>query len=341
MLFIRVQALHRWFRVTTKTVFLFYSTCVFAQLSPAEFVVPRTIDGAPDLQGMWTNNTITPLQRDEHWGEKLILTPEEALNLERQVSEFSAQQDEPSNPDRTAPKKSKIDLEDSYNDFWFDDGTLVAEYNGEFRSSLIIDPTNGRLPQYNSQAEFRIEAASKRRESIGVYAGPEARPLAERCLLSFSSSGGPPMLPILYNNHYQIVQSPGYVVIHVEMVHDTRIIRINDTPLPSNIRPWLGDSLAHWENNTLVVETSNFHPLQHFRNSSESFKIEERFTRVAKNRINYEFTVSDPETWSNSWSAEIPLNTTQEKLYEYACHEGNYSLPGVLAGARRAEASHQ
>jgi hypothetical protein len=311
MLFIRVQALHRWFRVTTKAVFLFYSTCVFAQLSPAEFVVPRTIDGAPDLQGMWTNNTITPLQRDEHWGEKLILTPEEALNLERQVSEFSAQQDEPSNPDRTAPKKSKIDLEDSYNDFWFDDGTLVAEYNGEFRSSLIIDPTNGRLPQYNSQAEFRIEAASKRRESIGAYAGPEARPLAERCLLSFSSSGGPPMLPILYNNHYQIVQSPGYVVIHVEMVHDTRIIRINDTPLPSNIRPWLGDSLAHWENNTLVVETSNFHPLQHFRNSS------------------------------NSWSAEIPLNTTQEKLYEYACHEGNYSLPGVLAGARRAEASHQ
>jgi hypothetical protein len=237
MLFIRVQALHRWFRVTTKTVFLFYSTCVFAQLSPAEFVVPRTIDGAPDLQGMWTNNTITPLQRDEHLGEKLILTPEEALNLERQVSEFSAQQDEPSNPDRTAPKKSKIDLEDSYNDFWFDDGTLVAEYNGEFRSSLIIDPTNGRLPQYNSQAEFRIEAASKRRESIGAYAGPEARPLAERCLLSFSSSGGPPMLPILYNNHYQIVQSPGYVVIHVEMVHDTRIIRINDTPLPSNIRP--------------------------------------------------------------------------------------------------------
>lgn len=341
MLFIRVQALHRWFRVTTKTVFLFYSTCVFAQLSPAEFVVPRTIDGAPDLQGMWTNNTITPLQRDEHWGEKLILTPEEALNLERQVSEFSAQQDEPSNPDRTAPKKSKIDLEDSYNDFWFDDGTLVAKYNGEFRSSLIIDPTNGRLPQYNSQAEFRIEAASKRRKSIGAYAGPEARPLAERCLLSFSSSGGPPMLPILYNNHYQIVQSPGYVVIHVEMVHDTRIIRINDTPLPSNIRPWLGDSLAHWENNTLVVETSNFHPLQHFRNSSESFKIEERFTRVAKNRINYEFTVSDPETWSNSWSAEIPLNTTQEKLYEYACHEGNYSLPGVLAGARRAEASHQ
>ena len=239
MLFIRVQALHRWFRVTTKTVFLFYSTCVFAQLSPAEFVVPRTIDGAPDLQGMWTNNTITPLQRDEHLGEKLILTPEEALNLERQVSEFSAQQDEPSNPDRTAPKKSKIDLEDSYNDFWFDDGTLVAKYNGEFRSSLIIDPTNGRLPQYSSQAEFRIEAASKRRESIGAYAGTEARPLAERCLLSFSSSGGPPMLPILYNNHYQIVQSPGYVVIHVEMVHDTRIIRINDTPLPSNIRPWL------------------------------------------------------------------------------------------------------
>ncbi|PCJ22991.1 MAG: hypothetical protein COA96_12820 [SAR86 cluster bacterium] len=303
----------------------------------ADFEVPRTRDGVPDLQGMWTSNTITPLSRPAEFGDKLVLGRDEAIRLEAVVAEYSAQQDLPSDPDREAPVKGKIDLADSYNNFWFDDGTLVAEYNGEYRSSLIVDPVNGQMPAYTAAATQRIDASRAERESRGRFDGPESRPLAERCLLSFSSSGGPPMLPILYNNHYQIVQSPGYVMILVEMVHDARIIRIDDDPLPSAFRPWMGDSVAHWEGDTLVVETNKFNPSQRFRNSSDNFQIVERFTRTAEQRINYSFTIHDPETFVQDWSAEIPMNLTDERLYEYACHEGNYSLPGVLAGARLDE----
>ena len=149
------------------------------------------------------------------------------------------------------------------------------------------------------------------------------------------------MSPILYKNQYQIIQSPGYVVIHVEMVHDTRVIRISDTPLPSIIRPWPGDSLANWEDNTLVVETSNLHPLQRFRNAIKRFKIVKRFTRVAKNRVNYESKANKSESWAVPWSAEIAFSPIENKPYQYACHEGNYSLPGILAGARRGEAISQ
>ena len=307
----------------------------------SNYQVPRTVDGAPDLQGMWTSNTITPLSRPAEFGDKLILTPEEAFELEKTVADYSAEQDAPSDPDREAPRKGRIELADSYNNFWFDDGTQVARFNGEFRSSLIVDPANGRIPDYTPAAEERIRIAPQQREQLGPFAGPESRPLAERCLLSFSSSGGPPMLPILYNNHYQIVQSPGYVMILVEMVHDARIIRIDDDPLPAAQHRWLGDSLGHWEGDTLVVETSNFNPSQSFRNSSENFQITERFTRVSDEGINYSFTISDPDTFQQDWSAEIPMKITDDRLYEYACHEGNYSLPGVLAGARLDESLSQ
>jgi hypothetical protein len=306
-----------------------------------DYQAPRTVDGVPDFQGMWTNNTITPLSRPEEFGDKLVLSPEEAFELEQRVADYTLEQDQPSDPDREAPNKGRIELADSYNNFWFDDGTRVARYNDEFRSSLIVDPANGRMPAYTPQAEEKIRLAREQREIMGAYAGPEARPLAERCLLSFSSSGGPPMLPILYNNHYQIVQSPGYVVILVEMVHDARIIRIDDDPLPATHKRWLGDSIGHWEGDTLVVETSNFNPSQRFRSSSDDFHITERFTRVAEEIINYSFTISDPETFQQDWTAEIPMNMTDDKLYEYACHEGNYSLPGVLAGARLDESQSE
>lgn len=303
----------------------------------ADYQAPRTVFGAPDLQGMWTNNTITPLSRPERFGNKLVLTVEEALALEQEVAEYTAQQDQPSDPNREAPDKGRIELADSYNNFWFDDGTHVARYNGELRSSLIVAPADGQIPDYTPAAEERIRLARRQRQERGAYDGPEARPLAERCLLSFSSSGGPPMLPILYNNNYQIVQAPGYVMILVEMVHDARIIRIDDEPLPAEHQRWLGDSIGHWEGDSLVVETSNFNPSQRFRNSSDNLRVTERFTRVSDDVINYRFTVSDPDTFVQDWSAEIPMNRTQDKLYEYACHEGNYSLPGVLAGARLDE----
>ena len=308
---------------------------VFAQDS--NYQIPRTSDNVPDLQGIWTNNTITPLTRPTEFGNKLILSSEEAQQLEQAVADFEVEQDQPSDPDREAPTKGQIELRDSYNNFWFDDGTLVARYNGEFRSSLIVDPADGQIPAFTAAAQERLALASAERDSRGAFDGPETRPLPERCLLSFGSSSGPPMLPILYNNHYQIVQSPGYVMILVEMVHDARIIRIDGEALPEPMQPWLGDSVGHWDGDTLVVETNRFNPMQRFRNSSDQFKVTERFTRVADDRINYAFTVEDADTFTSAWSAEIPLYATADRLYEYACHEGNYALSGVLAGARLEE----
>jgi hypothetical protein len=300
------------------------------------YQVPRTMDGSPDLQGTWTNNTITPLTRPAEF-QNLVLSRDQAIALERQVAEYTEQQDQPSDPDRSAPTKSQIELADSYNNFWFDDGTQVAIYNGEYRSSLLVEPEDGRLPEYTEQAMARIESNRQERDRRGAYAGPESRPLPERCLLSFGSSSGPPMLPILYNNHYQIVQSPGYVMILVEMVHDARIIRIDSDPLPEVFSPWLGDSTGRWEGDTLVVETIGFNTSQRFRNSSDNMKVIERFSRVAEDTINYSFTVQDPQTFVADFSGEIPMKLTDDRLYEYACHEGNYSLPGVLAGARKDE----
>lgn len=310
---------------------------VSSHAQQGNYVTPRTANGDPDLQGIWTNNTITPLTRPTVYGDQLVLDREEAQQLEREVAEFAAAADQPSDPGREAPSKGQIELADSYNNFWFDDGTEVAQYNGEYRSSLIVDPANGQLPDYTPAAEARIAAARAERELRGSFDGPEMRPLPERCLLSFGSSSGPPMLPILYNNHYQIVQSPGYVMILVEMVHDARIIRIDSEPLPGAVRPWMGDSIGHWEGDTLVVETTRFNPNQRFRNSSEQLRVTERFTRVGDTRINYSFTAEDPSTFTQPFSAEIPMNLTTDRLYEYACHEGNYSLPGVLAGARLEE----
>jgi len=301
------------------------------------YVVAKTVNGVPDLQGMWTNNTITGLTRPEKFGDKLVLTVEEAFELEQEVADYNSGRDLPSDPDRGAPVKDRIETADSYNNFWMDTGTQIIVYNNEYRSSIIVDPVDGQIPAYTEQAQARIDAAIERRRSLGAFDGPETRPLPERCLMSFGSSSGPPMLPILYNNHYQIVQSPGYVMILVEMVHDVRIIRIDDQSLPENMNRWMGDSIGRWEGETLVVETSHFNLLQRFRGSSKNFKVTERFTRVADNIINYAFTIDDPETYSQSWSGEMPLNLTDNRLYEYACHEGNYSLASVLAGARLAE----
>jgi hypothetical protein len=302
----------------------------------SDWSLPRTADGVPDLQGMWTNNTITPLERPPRFADKAFLTAAEQAELEREIAEFTLEKDLPSDPDRPPPTKGQIDLEDSYNNFWFDSGTLVAVYNGERRTSLVVDPPDGRIPAQTEAARAKALLAAEQRR-IAPFDGPESRPLAERCLLSFGSSSGPPMLPILYNNHYQIVQSPGYVMILVEMVHDARIIRIDSDPLPAVMKPWMGDSIGRWEGDTLVVETSNFNPSQNFRNSSENFRVTERFTRVGPDTINYSFTVNDPETFTSPWTAEIPMTRTDDRMYEYACHEGNYALPGVLAGARVEE----
>lgn len=313
---------------------------LLASAQNAGYESPRTHYGTPDLQGTWTNNTITPLTRPTEFRD-LVLSRGQAEAWERRIADYTLQQDQPSDPNRPPPSKDAIELADSYNNFWFDDGTRVAVYDGQYRSSLLIDPPDGQLPEYTSSALARIERAREQRSLRGAFDGPEARPLPERCMLSFGSSSGPPMLPILYNNHYQIVQSPGYVMILVEMVHDVRIIRIGDGSLPAVLAPWMGDSTGHWEGDTLVVETSQINPNQRFRNSSDTMRVTERFTRVARDTINYSFTVHDPETFVSDFSGEIPMQLTTDRLYEYACHEGNYSLPGVLAGARKDEVEQE
>jgi len=303
------------------------------RLCAQEYVVPRTEYGQPDLQGVWTNATQTPLERPRELGEKRAFTLEERLAQEREWIDYIEQRQAPSDPDRPPPTDGNADL--GYDNFWVDRGTEVIEIDGEYRTSIIIDPPDGRIP-YAEGSRERMMAGFRR---MG-YDGPESRPLGERCLLSFGSSSGPPMLPVMYNNNYQIVQNRDYVVILVEMVHDARIIPLNRSHGPDIVPKWMGDSIGRWEGETLVVETRNFHPQQSFRGATEALTIEERFTRVADDKIVYSFTMRDPEGYSRPWTGELAMKrrpADSDRIYEYACHEGNYALAGILAGARQQE----
>ena len=308
--------------------------------------VPRTPDGRPDLQGTWSNATITPVERSNDFSS-LVLSEADAARLEKAVADRIDRLSEPSDPNRPAPPKGGDGSTGAagnvggYNNFWIDAGTRIAVVNGERRSSLVVDPPDGKVPPLTPDAKQRsADRMAARRKAGGEYDHPELRPLAERCLLSFGSSSGPPMLPnYFYNNNYQIVQTPDHVMILVEMVHDARIVRMNAKEhLPKHIRPWMGDSIGRWDGDTLVVETTNFHPLQIFRGASENLRVIERFTRVDADTILYKFTVDDPTTFSRQWSGEVPFEATEEPIYEYACHEGNYALSNVLSGERDREA---
>jgi hypothetical protein len=307
--------------------------------------IPRTPDGKPDLQGTWTNVTITPVERQTEFSS-LALSAEDAARLEKGVTDRIERLAQPSDPNRAAPPKGGDGSTGAagnvggYNNFWIDSGTRVAVVNGERRSSLVVDPPDGRVPAMTPEARQRsAERLAALRKRGGEYDHPEFRPLAERCLLSFGSSSGPPMLPnYFYNNNYQIVQTPDHVMILVEMVHDVRIVRMNaKAHLPKHIRPWMGDSIGRWEGDTLVVETTNFHPLQVFRGASENLRVIERFTRADADTILYKFTIDDPTTFTKQWSGEVPFERTDEPIYEYACHEGNYALSNVLSGERNRE----
>jgi hypothetical protein len=297
----------------------------------------RTASGAPDLQGTWTNATITSLERPDQIN-KLVLYDWEAELWEAQFGEFFADND-PSDPDAGAPPAGE-DV-GGYNTFWMDPGTRLTRVRGQIRSSIIIDPATGKVPY---RAEYRRKLRTAIGNVSGAFDGPEQRPLGERCIVGFGSTGGPPMLPVLYNNHYQFVQTPTHVMILVEMNHDVRIVRMNDAHRPEHIKPWLGDSIGHWDGDTLVVETTNFHPGQSFRAAirhqiymSENTVVTERFTRVADDQLHYAFSVEDPEVFTQTWRGEMTLRQASGQIYEYACHEGNYSLPGILAGARADE----
>jgi hypothetical protein len=284
--------------------------------------VPRTADGRPDLQGTWDFRTITPLERPSALGGKQTLTDEEAAEVEQQAAK-----------DRIDRPPAKGDP-GTYNQFWFDRGTKVI---GDRRTSLIIDPPDGRIPALTPEGQKRRAAGGRRDRP----AGPEDRNVAERCILGFNA--GPPMEPRAYNNNLQLIQTRDYVVIVTEMVHDARIIPLDGRP-HGRIRQWRGDSRGRWEGDTLVVDTINFDKSTAFserQGSTRAMHLVERFTRVDANTLQYEFTVEDPATWTKPWTAAIPMTRSDEKLYEYACHEGNYAMPAMLAGARAEEAAER
>jgi hypothetical protein len=302
-----------------------------------QWEVPRTPDGHPDLEGRWTNQSMTPIQRRTSQ-ESLVYTPEEVAEIEQGYVDRTVSGAQPSDPDRPPPPpKNTISAVDSYNDVYFERGNLVAVVNGEPRTSLITVPANGRIPGLTPEAQARRTERRESRSQFAQYDHPELRPLAERCLTSYGSPAGPPMLPNGgYNSNYVIVQTPEYVMIMTEMVHDARIIRMGDGPrLPSHIRPWMGDSWGHWEGDVLVVETTNIHPLQPY--SAEDMKVTERFSRMSEDAILYEFTVEAPSTWAEPWGGQIPMMAMRDQMYEYACQEGNYALSAVLSGARYQE----
>lgn len=297
------------------------------------YQVPRLADGTPDLQGVWTNQTATPMERASALGTRRAFTDAEAEAISRAAIAAVEADARPSDPDKEIEAAASLPPVGNYNLFWTDRGMSVAQIDGEYRTSMIIEPLNGRVPPLTDAALKRMVATKIGRSNDG----PEGRALGERCLLSFGYASGPPMLPVMYNSYYQIVQSPGYVMILVEMVHDARIIRIGDKHLPGSVRKWMGDSVGHWEGDTLVVETRNFRQEQNFRGSSEQAVITERFTRVAEDKIVYRFTVDDPATFTERIVGELPFVPANGNIYEYACHEGNYALPGILAGAREEE----
>jgi hypothetical protein len=282
------------------------------------------------MAGVWSFAVITPFQRDTNLGERTTLNEEEVARIENQNAARSAAADDPTR------KRGAGDVNTAYNDFWYDRGTKVDKTR---QSSIVVDPPNGRIPPVNAKGQARQQAAAAARKKLamGPSDNPENRGLAERCIIGFNA--GPPFAPSAYNNNIQFVQSKDHVVIVNEMVHDARIVPLTGRPhAPQNIRPWLGDSRGKWEGDTLVVETTNFNEKNLPRGASMNLRLIEKFTRTAPDILTYEFTLIDPDTWDRPWTGRIPLEKINEPIYEYACHEGNYGMDGILKGTRAEEA---
>ena len=291
-----------------------------------EWSPPRTAWGVPDLRGVWDFRTITPLERPARFGETTSLTADEA-------SEFQSQELSRRNKDRRVSDgiSAQEDVRNAYNQFWWDYGSELTE---DRRTSLVVDPSNGRIPALTPTARERYGAIRAARARAPH--GPEDRGVAERCILGFNA--GPPYTPSAYNNNVHIFQTPGYAVLLIEMVNDARIVPLDGRPrLPQDMRLWRGDARGHFEGDTLVVESRNFTDKTSFRGSGRNMRLTERFTRVGPERIVYEYTVDDPESFSDTWTAVIPMKRTDQPMFEYACHEGNYSMFTMLEGARTAE----
>jgi hypothetical protein len=289
---------------------------------------PRTTDGQPDLQGIWTNGTATPLERPSEFAGKEFLTPQEAAVFEKQTGVAR-------DSDRRRAN-AKEDLQWAYNNTWYDWGSKVVKTR---RTSIVIDPSDGKIPALTAKGQEMARAHEEERSRPA--AGPEDIGLAERCLVF--PTAGPPMLPYDYNNNYRIMQVPGYVVILIEMIHDVRIIPIDGRPhVASSVRQWFGDSRGHWEGNTLVVDTTNFNGKTRyafFYNglTDENYHLTERLTRYDPDTIVYRFTIDDPTVYTRPFTGELTMSRTGATIYEYACQEGNHAMANMLAGARADE----
>ena len=314
---------------------LLVATAAVAQ-SGGGSATPRTPDGRPDLSGVWDFRTVTPVERPAEFADKEFLSEEE-------VAAYAAERVLANNADLDREAKKQIttsrgqvngtsetrDLALAYNDFWWDRGTSVIETR---RTSLVVDPPNGRIPPLTDAGARR--AAERLRLNQRPTEGPEDRPLGERCITGFNS--GPPMLPAAYNMNVQIFQTSDHVVLLNEMVHNARIIPL-DGRTHGTVPQWTGVSRGHWEGDTLVVETKNFLRETSFRNSSKNLHLTERIRRLSEGTLLYTFTVTDPTTWTQPWTVELPMRSSDLPIFEYACHEGNYGMDGTLSGARVIE----
>ncbi len=290
---------------------------VLAQTSATD--IPRLANGHPDLQGTWDFRTITPFQRPEALGNKATLTAEEAAQFELEERER-----------RDRDNFTDTSTTGDYNEFWYDRG---ADILGDRRTSLVTAPENGRIPALTAAAEAKNAI---RRDEAQLAAGVEVRPLSERCIMGFNS--GPPMIPSAYNNNVQLIQTADHVLIHNEMVHNIRPVKMYTTEFRQQPRKWEGDSVGRWEGDTLIVETKHFARETAFGNSSENMHLIEKFWLIDADTLGYEFTITDPTTWTAPWTVMFPMVRTEEPIYEYACHEGNYAMAGILGGWRRLEA---
>jgi hypothetical protein len=330
------------------------------------YKAPRASDGHASLEGNWTNATVTRLEREAAYGDRLVMTDAERAKIEGDTDARNARQNK--NTDKATIENWKADALKpdtsdecrsgsrgaacGYNAGWTDPGDRVMRVRGEPRTSLITYPVDGRIPPRKGGALAAGRGAPRgggeggeggegdnRPARPGQNDNPETRSLGERCIMSFGTSSGPVMGSQLYNNTYQFIQTKDTVAIWVEMVHDVRMVRIGGTHRTDGVRPWMGDSIGHWEGDTLVVDTINYNPQQGVRGSDQNLHVIEKFTRDAPDRLLYQFRVEDPTVWAQPWGGEYEFAASKGGVYEYACHEGNYGLEGILAGARAEEAA--
>jgi hypothetical protein len=318
------------YRSTALSSLLIAALAVPAVFAAENYAPPKTAFGVPDVQGVWNYKTRTGLERaDVYEGE---LEVDEATMLDKMVStpDFIAFLEATG---AEAPGPENVG---GYNGFWITPGDALAQMNGKYRTSLIVDPPDGKIPWREDGQAVRQSQREELPMGMAQSDGPEGRTLSDRCLISFASTA--PFMSSLYNNHMQIVQSPTHVVLLAEMVHNARIVAIDQEFRDLSYEKWLGDSIGYYEGDTLIVQTKNFNPWQVAKERlvSSNILLTERFSRVADDKLHYSFTIDDPELYTQPWTAEMPMYTGED-LFEYACHEGNYAMRAILAGARRQE----